>query len=336
MQKNKRNKVKIAGIGNALVDVLVHLPNETLLQQAGLPRGGMLLVNDEKREQLAQLMRPLNPWKSTGGSAGNTIKALSALGADCVFIGKTGDDDDDAVLLANAFQQWGTETRLIKGFLHTGVASTFISPTGERTFGTCLGAASTLQANEITEQLLSGLNWLHIEGYLVQDHALIERICELSKQMRMTVSMDLASYNVLAEDVEFARHLVQDYVDVVFANEDESRVFCYGKSPKEALREMADMCHVAVVKLGAQGAMARCGKEEYCVEAQCVKVADTTGAGDFFAAGFLYAQINGASLLQSLRCGTVMGEQAVQVVGTDLKPEVWHICKRQILDILRK
>lgn len=335
MQKNKRNKVKIAGIGNALVDVLVHLPNEKLLQKADLPKGGMLLISEKKREQLAQLMRPLNPQKSTGGSAGNTIKALSALGADCVFIGKTG-DDDDAMLLTNTFQQWGTDTRLIKGSLHTGVASTFISPTGERTFGTCLGAASTLQAKEITEQLLSGINWLHIEGYLVQNHALIECICKLARRMQMTISMDLASYNVLAEDVEFARHLVQDYVDVVFANEDESRVFCYEKSPKEALREMADMCHMAVVKLGAQGAMARCGQEESCVGAQHVKVADTTGAGDFFAAGFLYAQINGASLLQSLRCGTVMGEQVVQVVGTDLQPEAWNTCKKQILEILKK
>ena len=132
----------------------------------------MQLIDDTRREALARLMKPLNPSKSAGGSAGNTIKALAAMGADCLFVGKVG-ADDDAALLAESYRRQGAQVRLLRSPLHTGVASTFISPTGERTFGTCLGAASTLSAGEVDERLLDGVGWLHIEGYLVQDHALI-------------------------------------------------------------------------------------------------------------------------------------------------------------------
>lgn len=327
-------KVKIAGIGNALVDVLVHLPNDDVLHEAGLPRGGMQLVDDARREVLARLLQPLNPSKSAGGSAGNTVKSLAALGADSTFIGKVG-QDEDARLLSEAFRRTGAQTRFLTSPLHTGVASTFISPSGERTFGTCLGAASTLQAEEISEELLQDVQWLHIEGYLVQDHALIERIGQLARQMGVTTSMDLASYNVLAEDVSFARHLVSDYVDVVFANEDESRVFTGGKSPMEALREMAGMCRMAVVKMGAQGSAARSGDREVSIGARCVPVVDTTGAGDFFAAGFLYAHTHGGSMEQSLRCGAALGEQAIQVVGTDLSAEAWRECREHVSKIMK-
>ncbi|HBC29158.1 MAG TPA: adenosine kinase [Prevotellaceae bacterium] len=325
--------MKIAGIGNALVDVLVHLQDDTLLGKAGLPRGGMLLIDDTRREFLSQLMRPLHPRKSAGGSAGNTIKALAALGGDCLFVGKVG-DDDDAALLSGTYRSLGAGVRFLRSSLHTGVASTFISPTGERTFGTCLGAASTLRADEITGVLLEGVGWLHIEGYLVQNHALIDRIGQIARQMGIPTSMDLASYNVLAEDVAFARHLVSEYVDVVFANEDESRVFTNGKSPMDALAEMAGMCRMAVVKMGADGAAARSGGQEATVKGGRARVADTTGAGDFFAAGFLYAHTHGGSMDQSLRCGAALGEQAVQVVGTDLDRQTWAACRARVSKIL--
>lgn len=327
-------KVKIAGIGNALVDVLVHLQDDNLLHEAGLPRGGMQLVDDTRREVLARLMQPLNPCKSAGGSAGNTIKALAALGADCTFIGKVG-RDEDATLLSEVYHQQGAQVRFLTSSLHTGVASTFISPSGERTFGTCLGAAATLCADEVTEELLQGFSWLHIEGYLVQDHALIERIGQLARRMGISTSMDLASYNVLAEDISFARHLVTEYVDVVFANEDESRVFTGGKCPMEALREMAGMCQTAVVKMGADGSAARSGNQEVRIGARQVPVADTTGAGDFFAAGFLYAHTHGGGMEQSLSCGAALGEQAIQVVGTDLSAEAWKECHEQVERILK-
>ncbi|MGN0234278.1 MAG: adenosine kinase [Bacteroidaceae bacterium] len=326
--------MKIAGIGNALVDVLVHLQDDDLLCEAGLPRGGMQLVDDTQREVLARLMQPLHPCKSAGGSAGNTIKALAALGADCTFIGKVG-HDEDSTLLSEAYQRLGAQVRFLTSPLHTGVASTFISPSGERTFGTCLGAASTLRADEVSEELLQDFQWLHIEGYLVQDHALIERIGQLARQMGVTTSMDLASYNVLVEDVSFARHLVSDYVDVVFANEDESRVFTGGKSPMEALREMAGMCQMAVVKMGAEGSAARSGGQEVRIGARRVPVADTTGAGDFFAAGFLYAHIRGGRMEQSLMCGAALAEQAIQVMGTDLSAEVWKECCGRVEMILK-
>ena len=278
-------------------------------------------------------MEPLHPSKSSGGSAGNTIKALAALGGDCTFVGKVG-QDDDARLLDDIYHRMGAETRFLHSTLHTGVASTFISPTGERTFGTCLGAASTLQASEVTPELLEGIDWLHIEGYLVQDHALIEHIGKLARQAGVHTSMDLASYNVLLEDLDFARHLVKKYVDVVFANEDEASVFTGGLDALRAAEKMASMCTMAVVKMGEYGSLVYCDKWGGMLPAQRVPVVDTTGAGDFFAAGFLYALIHGGGCEQCLHCGTELAAQVIQVVGTDLTAEGWQACRDAVNKIL--
>ena len=122
----------------------------------------------------------------------------------------------------------------------------------------------------------------------------------------------------------------------MFANEDESRVFTSGKAPLEALRERAGMCRLAVVKMGADGAVARSGGHEARVAARRVQVADTTGAGDFFAAGFLYAYTHGGSLEQSLQCGAALGEQAIQVVGTDLDAKAWEACRERVRKIMEQ
>lgn len=161
------------------------------------------------------------------------------------------------------------------------MASTFISPDGERTFGTYLGAASTLKAEELSLEMFKGYTYLFIEGYLVQEHDMILRAIELAKEAGLQVCLDMASYNIVAGDHEFFSLLVNKYVDIVFANEEEAKAFT-GKEPEEALDIIAKMCSIAIVKVGARGSLIRKGTEEVRIEAVPVaKVVDTTGAGDF-------------------------------------------------------
>lgn len=313
---------KIIGIGNALVDILVRLKDDSLLRQLGLPKGGMTLIDEARQKELRAGIDGLSTEQATGGSAGNSMLALARLGGNAGFVGKVG-RDALGKFYAESCKKAGIEARLLESSLPTGVANTFISPDGERTFGTCLGAAGAMQKGDITPQLFEGVSMAHIEGYLVQNHDLMETICQTAMQQSVQLSLDLASYNVVEADLPFFQHLVQDYIDIVFANEEESAAFTGKTDPLEAAREIAAYKCLAVVKLGDKGACARLGREEVTVPARKVPVVDTTAAGDFFAGGFLYALNRGASLKDCLSLGALLGEYIIGVVGTRLPDEVW-------------
>ena len=327
LQKISQEMEKIIGIGNALVDILVRLEEDALLEQMQLPKGGMTLIDDARQKMLRTHMEDLNGEQATGGSAGNAMLALARLGCKAGFVGKVG-RDDLGKFYADSFKAAGIDAHLLQCDLPTGVANTFISPDGERTFGTCLGAAATLQASDITPALFEGVSMAHIEGYLVQNHDLMEAICQTALEQSVQLSLDLASYNVVAADLPFFRHLVQDYIDIVFANEEEAATFTGKEEPLEALREIAAFKCLAVVKLGSKGSSARLGREEVVIGAHKVPVVDTTAAGDFFAGGFLYALNRGASLKDCLSCGALLSEHIIGVVGTRLPDDEWEKIKK--------
>ena len=313
---------KIIGIGNALVDILVRLEDDVLLERVGLPKGGMTLIDEVRQEELRACMAELSMEQATGGSAGNSMLALARLGGNAGFVGKVGRYALGKFYADNC-KKVGIEARLLECNLATGVANTFISPDGERTFGTCLGAAATMQPGDITPQLFEGVSMEHIEGYLVQNHDLMEAICQMAMEQSVQLSLDLASYNVVAADLPFFQHLVQDYIDIVFANEEEACAFTGEKDPLKALRQIAAMKCLAVVKLGSKGASVRLGNEEAMAEARKMPVVDTTAAGDFFAGGFLHALTKGASLQDCLNFGTLLAGHIIGVVGTKLPEDTW-------------
>ena len=318
---------KIVGIGNALVDVLVRLKSDDELAALGLPKGGMQLIDEEQQLRLSKEMVRLNPARSTGGSAGNAVLALANMGARPGFVGQVGDDETGRFFRANC-QAVGIDARLLEAPGLSGVANTFITPDAERTFATYLGAAAKMSAADIVPDLFRGYQLLHIEGYLIQNHDLITTICRTAKSLGMTTSIDLASYNVVQENRAMLRDLVARYIDIVFANEEESSAFTGGKDPEAALEEIGGMADVAVVKLGKRGAMAMRDGRRAFVPGRSSNVVDTTAAGDFFAGGFLYALTRGGELEQCLQMGTLLASNVIQVVGTRLPESQWERIKK--------
>lgn len=319
---------KILGIGNALVDKLVKVGDESLLEELALPKGSMQLIDTERYLSISQRMASMSAERATGGSAANTILALANLQTAPGFIGKVSDDDNGRFFADNC-RAHGITPYLLKDELPTGVASTFITPDGQRTFGTYLGAAACLQPEDVDAACFEGYTYFYIEGYLVQNHALIERAVDLARAAGLKVCLDLASYNIVEADRDFFAHLLRK-TDVVFANEEEARAFT-GKAPREALTELAALCEVAVVKVGAEGAWAARGEEVAHAEALPVPaVVDTTGAGDFFAAGFLYALAEERPLKACLQAGAILSSEVIQVVGTTLPADVWTHIRRAV------
>lgn len=228
----------------------------------------------------------------------------------------------------------GTEANLlVSSELPSGVASTFISPDGERTFGTYLGAAATLKAEDLSREMFKGYTYLFIEGYLVQDHDMILRAIELAKEAGLQICLDMASYNIVEQDHDFFSLLINKYVDIVFANEEEAKAFT-GKEPEEALDVIAKMCSIAIVKLGARGSLIRKGTEEVHVHAVTVdRVIDTTGAGDYFAAGFLYGLTCGYSLEKCGKIGSILSGSIIRVIGAEMPAEWWEDIKTRISEL---
>lgn len=325
---------KIIGMGNALVNVLLTLDDDVLLKTLHLPKGSMQLIDEEVRQQLEERMGGLQTRLATGGSAGNAVLALANLGASVGFLGKIGQDAHGS-FFKESYQAQQIDTKLlVSPQLPTGVASTFISPDGERTFATFLGAASTLKVEDLTLDMFKGYTYLFIEGYLVQDHPLIVHAIELAHEAGLRICLDMASYNIVENDLEFFRFLVDKYVDILFANEEEARAYT-GKEPLEAVSQMSKQCSIAIVKVGAKGAYIRKGTEEVYVPACDVKkVVDTTGAGDYFAAGFLYGLTGGYSLEKCAQIGSILSAHVIQEVGANLAPTQWDQIKKELEALL--
>lgn len=326
---------KIIGIGNALVDALVSLPNDDLLHTFGLPKGSMTLIGDGEQQRIQECFVSLDVQRATGGSAGNTMLALANLGAKPGFIGAVGDDATGQFFATNC-EQCGIVPYLTTLPVQSGVAYTFISPDGERTFATYLGAAAMMGPESLTAGMFEGYDYLYVEGYLVQNHALILRAVELAKEMGLKVCLDLASYNIVAADHEFFTRLVTDYVDIVFANEEEARAFS-AADPATALEHLHSLCEVAVVKLGAAGSTVMCeGEKAFAPAMKVDKVVDTTAAGDFYAAGVMYGLMNGYTLTQCAEIGTLLSGHVIQTVGTRLPEEIWGNIKSGISKIVER
>ncbi len=326
---------KIIGLGNALVDVLATLKDDTLLDEMGLPKGSMQLIDDAKLQQINTKFSQMKTHLATGGSAGNAILGLACLGAGTGFIGKVGNDNYGEFFRENLQKNKIEDKLLTSEHLPSGVASTFISQDGERTFGTYLGAAATMKAENLTLDMFKGYAYLYIEGYLVQDHDLILRAMQLAKEAGAQICLDMASYNIVAEELDFFTTLINKYVDIVFANEEEARAYT-GKDAWEAINEISAMCSVVVVKLGAQGSCIKKGTECIKLEIPPVKkVVDTTGAGDYYAAGFLYGLTCGYSLEKCSIIGSILASNVIQVVGTTLSKKKWDEIKLNIEALLQ-
>ncbi|MDE6857559.1 MAG: adenosine kinase, partial [Alistipes sp.] len=274
---------RVIGIGNALTDMLVNLKTDSVLGRFKLAKGSMSLVDSKYQTEISKSVAGLPYSLSLGGSAGNTIRAMARLGSSVGYIGKVG-PDTTGDFFEQALQNLGVEPFVFRGKERSGKCVSLISADGERTMVTHLGAALELAPEDISTALYDGYDCLYIEGYLVQNHDLITKAARTAKEAGMKVAIDLASFNVVEENLEFLRKLVADYVDILFANEDEAKVFTGEAEPLNALQYISQMCELAIVKIGIKGALIKRGDEVVHVGIMAAaKRVDTTGAGDFYA-----------------------------------------------------
>ena len=324
----------ILGIGNALTDILAVLPDDSLLNTFHLPKGSMQHVDMETGDGIWAALKPLGVKYVAGGSAANTITCTAILGMPSGFIGKIGDDELGELFKSDQ-EQYGVKTTLLKSPHSSGRSMVFVSGgNAERTFAVYLGAALDLVPEDLKPEWFEGYDYFHIEGYLVQNQGLVRRAVEYARRAGCIISIDMASYNVVESNQAFLHDIVGKYVDIVFANETESKSFTKLDDPRAALDEIAKMCGIAVVKVGKDGSMIKSGDEYHFIEAWPADTIDATGAGDTYAAGFLYAHSLGLPLKVCGEAGSIIAAKVVEVIGTKIDIPRWKIAKRELRELI--
>lgn len=304
----------VVGIGNAIIDLLAHA-DDKFLERHQLARGAMTLIDEATAENLYAAMGPVT--RASGGSAGNTIAGLGSLGAACGYIGKLRDDELGA---AYRHDLLAAGVRFTTAMATDGPATArciiFVTSDGERTMNTYLGACVNLTADDIDEALVASAKVTYLEGYLYDDpqaKAAFHRAADIAHAAGRKVALSLSdAFCVERHRADFL-DLVENRVDILFANETEVASLFQSNDLDSALARLATMVDLAAVTLGAEGSVVVRGDERIKSSAARVeRVVDTTGAGDLYAAGFLYGLTQDQPLAE---CARIAGLAAAEVIS---------------------
>jgi len=312
----------VIAIGNAIVDVVSSCSDE-LIEELGMPKGGMTLIDADQATALYDAMGPAR--EISGGSAANTLAGLSALGAQCAFVGQVAADQLGSVF-AHDIRAVGIDydTPAREGEPPTARCLIFVTPDGQRTMNTFLGASQFLPASALDEEAIGGAKILYLEGYLwdpEEPRAAMRRAIETAKAAGRKVSFTLSDAFVIARYGDDFRALINDgLIDILFANEVELGAITGEEDFDAGIAALKDKVPTLVVTRSEKGAVAISGGETASVAAEPVDaVVDTTGAGDLFAAGFLAGYVKGESLETSLKMGAIAAAEIISHYGA--RPE---------------
>jgi len=311
----------VVGIGNAIVDVLAHA-DDRFLAEHGLAKGTMTLIDGARAEALYAAMGP--GIEVSGGSAGNTMAGIASLGGHGAFIGKVRNDQLGGIF-RHDIRAAGVafETAAASDGPPTARCLIFVTPDAQRTMNTYLGAAVELSPADLDAAAIAAAQVTYLEGYLWDPPAAKEAFLTAAKiahDAGRKVALSLSDPFCVERHRDSFRDLVHGHVDLLFANEVEIAALYRTDGFDAALQAVRGQCEIAVLTRSAKGAVILAGDEVHVVDAAPVaKIVDTTGAGDLYAAGFLYGFTRAKSLYECGRIGAIAAAEVISHVGA--RPE---------------
>ena len=308
-----------------MIDLLIH-EEDAFVAQAGVPKGGMELVEYDHIQKVLD-RTTAQPAIVTGGSACNTAVGVAKLGGMARFVGKCGQDDMGDLYVAG-LKTCGVDPLLFTASTPTGQVLSIITPDAQRSLLTYLGAASEMAPEEITPTCFENAAIVHVEGYLLFNPDLMQAVLTAARKAGALISLDLASFTVVEMNMERVARIAEEYVDILIANEDEARAFTGLADEHQAITALAAKAPLAVLKVGPRGSyIAHADKIIRVAPVKGGAAVDTTGAGDLWAAGFLYGLVNKFSLEQCGALGSACGMEVCRVVGACIPEEGWERIK---------
>jgi len=311
----------VVGIGNAIVDVLSQT-DDAFLSAAALPKGTMTLIDAHRAEELYAAMGPA--VEVSGGSAANTLAGLASLGGRGAFIGKVRNDQLGGIFRHDIRAVGVTfDTPAATAGPPTARCLIFVTPDAQRTMGTYLGASVEFGPDDLDAGLIERAKVTYLEGYLWDAppaKAAFVEAAELAHKAGRQVALSLSDPFCVERHRESFLGLVNDHIDLLFANEAEITSLYQVDSFDAALQKVRGHCAVAVLTRSERGAVVLAGEEVHIIDAEPVaRVVDTTGAGDLYAAGFLYGYTQGRPLFECGRIGALAAAEVISHFGA--RPE---------------
>ena len=313
----------LVGIGNALVDVLVTIEDD-FLESSGLPKGSMNLVGSDQSDAIYDTLPP--GVEVSGGSCGNTMAGFSALGGAGAYIGKVRDDGLGKIFLHD-MKSMGVDCPIkpTGDGPATGRCLVMVSPDAQRTMATYLGAAVDLGPDDIDAETIQQSKVLYMEGYLFDPEAAKQafiKAADLAHEAGRKVSLSLSDPFCVDRHREAFLALVEQHIDILFANEDEVKSLYQVEDFDAALQHVRGHCEVACLTRSSKGSVVLSGDEVHIIDADPIgdKLTDTTGAGDQYAAGFLYGYTQGFDLATAGKMASIAAAEVVCHYGA--RPEV--------------
>ncbi len=318
------SKYDVLGIGNAIVDVLARA-EEAFLARHGFVKGTMQLIDEETAQNLYTRMSA--GVEQSGGSAANTIAGIAALGGSGAFIGRVRDDQLGEIF-AHDIRAIGVhfDTPAATDGPTTARCLVLVTADGERTMNTYLGASTALGPRDINPKLVAQSKVTYLEGYLWDPEEAKQAFLEaasLAHRAGRQVALSLSDPFCVDRHREDFRKLVVNEVDILLANEDEIKSLYEVEHFDDALQKLRGECELAVLTRSAAGSVVISGEETHIISAAPVdEVVDATGAGDLFAAGFLYGHTNGFDVTRSARLGALAASEAISHFGARPESEI--------------
>ena len=326
-------QIQVVGIGNAMVDILAHCP-ESILVEHGVTKGIMQLIDGERASDIRQFMN--DPSEVSGGSAANTIAGLAGMGQSTAYVGKVADDRlgrvfaDDIRGLGVTYE---TPMAAAGNGIDTGCCMVLVTPDGERSMNTYLGASETLGSDDIDRSVMERARWIYLEGYRFDgpdSHAAFARAIACCKAGGGRVSITLSDPFCVSRHLESFRRMVRDDIDLLFCNQHELKSLYETDDLDSAIEEARGEVEILACTLGNEGAIAASGVRMYRVPARDVPVVDVTGAGDLFASGFLYGMNAGLDLGICARLGCLLAGETIRSMGARPTTDLLALVQREL------
>ena len=321
----------VIGVGSPIVDLIAQVSEEFLHNVPG-EKGGMVMIDNAGLERILNLLNDAEVRRSPGGSAGNTLFDLAHFGVKTALLGTAGTDEAGEFYQSKLIEAGGSAHALrYSTSSPTAHCICLVTPDAERTMRPALAAALEFDPASVSRDDFAGYTLAHLEGYLLaHSEEKLRYLMQTAKDANCLISLDLASFEVVKAFRPAILKLLEEFVDIVFANSDEADALLGALPPQEQLQELRKLCSVAVVKLGEKGAWADCGNGAVFIPANKVTAIDTTAAGDSFAAGFLYGLLAGKDAAYCGKLGAALAAETVQVFGAEIPADAWTRVKQLI------
>lgn len=314
-------KLEIYSIGNILIDILAEVSDEEI-HSLGLDKGIMKLVDDGERDEILNLLSNRNYDHECGGSAPNTVITLAGLGISSGLSGKVGNDDLGQKYI-DRLKELGVRSFVSRDEGKTGSSIILITPDSERTMNTSLCINRSYSRENINPEAIAEAEYFYFTGYMwdtqSQKDALLEAINE-ARRGSTKIAFDLADPFAVSRSRDDFISMIHHHYDIVFANREEAGILFNMDKVEDSLGELARLCEIAVVKDGSRGSYIASGGQVWKIPVYPVKAVDSTGAGDTYAAGFLYGLTRGFSLEKSGRFASWLAAQIVTIKGAQFPP----------------